>query len=248
NLDVLHKECEVPPRYHVDATKIEKLYNPGSFDLIFFTFPHTGVSNNSSKNVSSNQTLLRGFLKAAAKLVRSDGEIQLTLKNGQHYEQWKLPSLLDKAAGLELQSTHKFNPKLFPGYKHRLTNGARGSLKIVPDKQGAKVYVFSSKTDGKESDKDSVDSLQLHGKLLTVVEPSEQGWTDSELRAETIAILQSRQVPINVLEIRRHLDPIPDTRQLNRVVYGMEKEPIVERHPPPVSTKSQKPRWKLLKR
>jgi hypothetical protein len=244
NLDFLHNECEIPPRYQVDATKIEKLYNPKSFDLIFFTFPHNGISNNSTMNVSSNQALLQGFLRAASNLVRPEGEIQLTLKNGEHYERWKLPDLLEQEAGLQLSSTHKFDQTMFPGYKHRLTNGTAGSMKVVPHKKGAKVYVFSSKTTYPKKN-DSISSNLFHGKLVTVVQLTNQSWTDEELWAETVAVLRGFQAPRNVLEIRRQLDPSPETRQLNRVVYAMEKEGIVKRHAPPVSAKSQKPRWYL---
>ncbi|KAL3904210.1 MAG: hypothetical protein SGILL_010155, partial [Bacillariaceae sp.] len=86
SLELLEKECAIPPKYQVDATKIDQLYEAASFDLIFFTFPHTGVSNNSAHNVTSNQTLLRGFHKAARNLIKKEGEIQITLKNGQHYD------------------------------------------------------------------------------------------------------------------------------------------------------------------
>ena len=247
-LEYLEKNCETTPRFNVDATKIDEIYKPESFDLIFFTFPHTGVPNDTRTNISSNQTLLRGFLKAASKLLRSGGEIQVTLKNGHPYEQWKLPSLLDEKFGLTFQSTHTFEPNLFPGYKHRLTKGMNGSLKVVPNKNGAKVHVFTRPQRQSNNDTTSRTGGQLlfEGKLLTIVEPSIEGiWDDQELWAETISVLKHFKTPKNVLEIRRTFDPPPDTRQLNRVVYNMEREGIVQRHPPSSSTKSKKPRWKL---
>lgn len=173
------------------------------------------------------------------------GDLQLTLKNGQHYERWKLPTLVDHATGLKLASTHKFDPKLFPGYKHRLTNGTAGSLKVIPDRKGAKVYVFTSQSSEDTCNKSS-SSHSFHGKMLTVVQPVEHGCVDEELRAETVAVLQGFQAPRNVLEIRRHLDPAPNTQQLNRMIYAMEKEGMLERHAPLTSVKSQKPRWKLV--
>lgn len=243
NLDYLQKECITSPRFQVDATKIDIIYQPGSFDLIFFTFPHTGVPNSDRSNVSSNQALLRGFLNAASKLLRPEGEIQVTLKNGQHYDQWKLPQLLDETAGIQLQSTHNFEPKLFPGYKHRLTNGANGAMKVVHDKHGAKGHVFTKKSDRHSKSSNS----PFAGKMITIVQQADQGWNDQELWAEVVAVLRMfGPSPKNVLEIRRRLDPTPDTRQLNRVLYTMERERIVGRHSPSSSTMSQKPRWSLI--
>jgi hypothetical protein len=258
-LAVLESLCQHPPRYNVDATKIdegENYYPPQSFDLIFFTFPHTGIPNNAPGSIPSNQTLLRGFLRAAAKLLKPNGEIQITMKNGQHYEQWKLPDVLNKHAGLELQSKHKFNPTMFPGYNHRLTTGMNGSLKVVPDKKGAQVYVFGNSSS--KSNKKEAEAQLFYGKLLTIVEPpasffQNKSWSDDEVWTEVYVILESFCAPSNVLEIRRHLAlgcsrTPPDTRQLNRIMYAMERSDIVQRHAPSASSsnKSQKPRWTLI--
>jgi Domain of unknown function (DUF2431) len=78
SLDLLQKVCQVPPRFQVDSTKIDSIYPTGSFDLIFFTFPHTDVPNNDKRSITFNQELLRGFLKAAGKILRHNGEIQVT--------------------------------------------------------------------------------------------------------------------------------------------------------------------------
>jgi hypothetical protein len=105
-LTYLQQNCEEPPRYQVDATTLDKLYPAKLFDLIFFIFPHTGIPNASSHCVES-------------KIIKPDGEIQITLKNGQHYERWQLPELLEKDAGLSLEaSQHPLDKSMFPGYKH----------------------------------------------------------------------------------------------------------------------------------
>ena len=66
-IQYLKKECAHPPRFEVDATKLDSIYSSASFDLIFFTFPHTGVKNSDPRNIESNQRLLRSFLGAASR-------------------------------------------------------------------------------------------------------------------------------------------------------------------------------------
>lgn len=252
-LAFLAKECQHPPRFQVDATQIDELYEPRSFDLVFFTFPHNGIPNNDKKNVKSNQRLLQGFLRAASKLLKPDGEIQITLKNGEHYERWNLPTLLDEDAGLTLQSSHTFEKKMFPGYKHRLTKGMKGSLDVVPDNKGARVYVFESSQTTFTHEEDDGDNHQQQlfaGKLLTIVQSeaaaTPNSWTDDDLWTEVFVVLESFScVPCDVLEVRRQLDPQPETRQLNRVLYDMERSSIIQRQPP-LSSKNQKPRWTLI--
>ena len=256
-LQYLEEACEIPPRYQVDATFVDQLYKPNSFDLIFFTFPHTGIPNSNSRRcVESNQQLLRRFLNSASQIIKPNGEIQITLKNGDHYERWKLPDLLDRDADLALETTLPLDKSMFPGYKHRLTRGATGNLKEVSDKKGAKVYVFCPKTNNTSSGIESRDtpSAMYSGKLLTIVRPpttapSNQApspeWTDKDLWYEVVVVLESFCAPADVLEIRRQIqDPTtPESRQLNRILYAMEISNIVNRHAP--GTKNQKPRWTL---
>jgi hypothetical protein len=241
-LAILEQLCDTPLRFQVDATKLDQMYKPSSFDLIFFTFPHTGIANNSPQCVESNQRLLKFFLRMASKLLKPDGEIQITLKNGECYERWNLPGLLKKDAGLKLESTHPLDKSMFPGYKHRLTNGTDGKIKEVIDKSGARVYVFGCSS---STSTNSPQQACFAGKSLTVVQQSRtpQTWTDDELWVEIYVVLESFCAPSNVLDIRRQVTPQPDTRQMNRVIYSMEQSGIVQRHPP--GSKSQKPRWTL---
>eukprot|EP00977_Amphora_coffeiformis_P017671 scaffold5860_cov223-Amphora_coffeaeformis.AAC.10 len=247
-LEYLEKHCSEPPKYQVDATQLDEIYPPISFDLVFFTFPHTGVSNNDrSKNIETNQTLLRGFLLAASKVVKPTGEVQVTLKTGHHYEQWKLPDMLERSMGLKLRSRHKFDPSMFPGYHHRLTVGMQGNLKVVPDKGGARVFVFEPAAAQREGT--ASPAPLFAGKWLTIVSSPRGGyaWTDEEVQACLVERMSSSSaIPRDVLELRRTFDePIPDTRQLNRVLYAMEKSKITKRHPPGNSKKNKKPRFSL---
>jgi hypothetical protein len=200
--------------------------------------------NQDPHSVQSNQRLLRCLLpiRSASKVLKPDGEIQIILKNGERYERWNLPALLDKDAGLQLQSSHPLDKTMFPGYKHRLTNGMQGAIQEVPDKKGGRVYVFGCSGSKDTSAKDTHPAM-LAGRFLTIVQsPVPKGWTDDDLWTEVFAMLESFCAPSNVLEIRRKLDPTPETRQLNRVIYAMERSAVVKRTPPSSSSKSQTPR------
>ena len=240
-LEYLKKHCTHPPKYQVDATKLDQLFPAESFDLIMFTFPHTGIPNNDPKNIESNQRLLRNFLKSASVVLKKEGEIQITLKNGQHYDQWKLPELLDQSMRLKFRSTHDFDPSMFPGYQHRLTRGVSGNLKVVPNKDGAKVYTFGPDVPLRET------NSPFYGKYLTIVALTrDKEWADDELRPFLVDVLEQSQQPQDVLELRRQFpQPLPDTRQLNRILYGMEKDKTIQRHSP-LAERNSKPRWSLL--
>jgi phospholipid N-methyltransferase len=109
----LESDKERPPKFGIDATKIDE-YGLGKFDVIMFTFPHTGVPTSSPNNVSSNQHLLRSFLATAAKILKPSGEIQITLKSDEHYKQWQLPLLIEKESNVVFKRTHVMKKSLFP--------------------------------------------------------------------------------------------------------------------------------------
>jgi len=134
-LKELKQKCRYPPLFQIDATKLHRYIDvlKPPFDLIFFSFPHSGVPNNSKENVSSNQKLLRGFLASAHRILAPGGQIQLTLKTGQHYDRWGLDQIIREESNLEYVGSDTLKKDLFPGYKHRLTNGMGGQLKEVPD-------------------------------------------------------------------------------------------------------------------
>jgi hypothetical protein len=195
----LESNMERPPKFEIDATKINE-YGLGKFDLIMFTFPHTGVPTSSPNNISSNQHLLRSFLSAASKILKPSGEIQITLKSDEHYKQWQLPLLIEKESNVVFKRTHVMKKSLFPQYVHRATLGTFGGrMEEVPDRKGAKVHVFVSKSTQAE-DSDSEDS---NLKLVSIVTPDEKSLSDEQVRVESISILDNwhGRAP-NILEIR----------------------------------------------
>ena len=85
--------------YEIDATALHTA-ELGKFDLVFFTFPHTGVPNGQPDSVPSNQNLLRSFLRSASLILEPGGEIQITLKTGSPYNEWRLPESRDTSTFL----------------------------------------------------------------------------------------------------------------------------------------------------
>jgi len=255
-LAYLTANCPRPPLFGIDATKLDQYAKDlGRFDLIFFMFPHTGVFNNSSRNLSSNQYLLRGFLESSRALLKADGEVQITLKVSQHYDPWKLSSIVKEITGVAHRKTHSLSKRLFPGYVHRLTAGMSGHLKEVPDKKGGRVHVFRPlPPPTAESGGIKPETLPFDGKLLTVVsgpDTTKNVPTEEELEktiGSCLVIEKSSSSPIilSALEIRRQafVEPLPDVRQLNRVLYRMHRDKRLQKHP--CRRPNKKRRWSLV--
>jgi len=265
-LEELVAKCKYPPVFKVDATKLQdyKHILGSSFGLIFFTFPHTGVSNNLPECVLSNRDLLRGFLSSAHHLLAPDGQVQLTVKSGQHYDRWNLKSVVNEVTGLQYDGCSKLRKELFPGYSHRLTVGMNGPLKTVPDKSGAMVHRFRqssapSGAQGRASHLTCVDIIAMHTpndededdsrkRRASCDPPTESGsWTDDWIQQRVLSYLgSSAATSLTVLEIRRgaFTNPLPTVAQINRVLYGMKDVSILQQLP--CQGFSKKPRWNLM--
>ena len=137
------------PLYNIDATKLHTYANVGKFDVIMFTFPHTDLPNSHAEQVKSNQTLIRNFLISAQRCLAPGGQIEVTIKAGEFYDQWNVPLLLqsivndEEGATLMYQGSHALDMKRFPMYTHRPTMGRVGKLTVVHDLHGANAHLFS---------------------------------------------------------------------------------------------------------
>jgi 25S rRNA (uracil2634-N3)-methyltransferase len=129
-----------PVLFGIDATQLDAA-PLGKFDIVIFTFPHTGVPNQALDNAASNQALLLGFLQSVVHVLKPGGSVHITLKKGNPYDKWNLPGLLPNGSALHLSKQHPFDKSLFPGYKHRRTKGMNRGCKTVRD-DGAEVYIF----------------------------------------------------------------------------------------------------------
>lgn len=262
-LKELTEKCMQPPVFHVDATKLHEYKGTlGRFDLIFFTFPHTGLSNNRPSSISTNQGLLRSFLKTVTHLLKPEGQVQLTLQSGQFYSQWKLPDIINEVTDLKYGCCSELRKDMFPGYRHRLTNGMQGNLKEVPDKRGATVHHFEqaspeSATEEGRSFLTCLDIISMHppdddggAKRKAPTEPLHECScpSDDTIRQQVLSFLRESQTETpTVLELRRRAftDPLVPVPQLNRVLYRLKDEKLLQQLP--CQGTSKKPRWIIEK-
>ncbi|RIA86345.1 hypothetical protein C1645_727126 [Glomus cerebriforme] len=127
--------------YEVDATQLEKckLLKDKRFDKIVFNFPHAGLGiKDQDRNILSNQKLIQAFFNSAIPFLSSkslysdtnDGEIHITTKTGEPYNQWNIKKLAKSTGQLAIKETIDFIPNQYPGYEHRRTLGyQRGKSK-----------------------------------------------------------------------------------------------------------------------
>ncbi|GAB5370818.1 hypothetical protein AAMO2058_001525900 [Amorphochlora amoebiformis] len=124
------------------------------FSKIIFNFPHTGCGiKDTQKNNEIHRKLLEKFLASAFPFLLPSGEIHITLKRGQPYDSWGLPSVVRNHGGLSLKYSYTFYPELYKGYRHRRTLGAQSNeeSKGGPEAnrdiigKGARTYVIVPK-------------------------------------------------------------------------------------------------------
>ena len=228
--------------FEVDATELHShpQLAKKKFDVIIFTFPHTGVSNfvcghrgPNPTSIESNKQLIRDFLKSAQHILARDGEIHVTLKTSAPYDKWTFP-----------ESNYGFNLHLFPGYVHQST---MGHMKV--NNGMAKTYVFSTKR--KHRDGNKIGEAKEEEEVFAASTPFTLSMqfnvaNDDDIErlvTEVLSVFQDAKR--DVLDIRRQLPEAirPDTRQLNRVLYKMELLNRVKRGPS--KTCNRKPTWTL---
>ena len=140
----------------VNATKLHQHpdLKDEKFNIILFSFPHTGVPNYihghrgpNPKSIEGNKQLIQEFLSSAQHILATDGQINSTLKTSSPYENWTFPNFAKYE--IEPKSQQDFNSQLFPGYTHQSTKGI-GSV----SNGKAKTFIFGKKhkhqADGEE--------------------------------------------------------------------------------------------------
>lgn len=155
-------DCSAAVCYKVDATKLAKSLQaaskrqhmaslPASFDRIIFNFPHIGLGiKDQDVNVRKNQQMLAAFFVSSCEVLKPDGEVHVTLKEGKPYSLWNLVSLAHHATQgvLTLKTTRAFDPEQFPGYSHRRTLGFKEGESSHDNEEirgSNKTYVFRLK-------------------------------------------------------------------------------------------------------
>lgn len=117
--------------YSVDATSLDsyRLLKNKQFAAIFFNFPHVGTGiKDRDRNIRANQILIQTFFSSARPhLIFPNGEIYLTVKTGDPYDDWNIKKLA-KSSHLKTRTSFKFLPEIYPGYVHRRTLGFKEGL------------------------------------------------------------------------------------------------------------------------
>mmetsp|Transcript_22531 Transcript_22531/g.55556 ORF Transcript_22531/g.55556 Transcript_22531/m.55556 type:complete len:361 (+) Transcript_22531:55-1137(+) len=249
NLKILENNSHGKVLFDVDATRLDQCdhhdLGRAAFDIIFFSFPHTGVPNHDPSNVPSNQALLLNFMRCAVKLLTPTGEILITIKTGLPYDKWQLPRLLGECSEIKLLRTQALDKSLFPGYVHRMT---KTKNKVKDD--GAQVFVLGREGDAAAGGAPMV--AEMGDRLLKIVSLPPIALSDEEVGTTALSILgEIHGAWPTVLDIRWCFDTEdslqPDTRQLNRVLYELERRGRLECTQPKKPSKSQKPTWRISK-
>jgi 25S rRNA (uracil2634-N3)-methyltransferase len=114
--------------FGVDATKLstshrKRLRPGGPFTKIVFNFPHVGgLSTDVNRQVRANQQLLVGFFNSANSLLAKNGQILVTVFEGEPYTLWNVRDL-GRHSDLQVVESFKFPWQAYPGYKHARTLG-----------------------------------------------------------------------------------------------------------------------------
>merc|ERR1711959_882346 len=72
-------------------------------------------------NVTTNQALIRGFLRSAPKVLKRGGQVQLALKRGEPYDKWGFETLLEESP---FERVCSYPPPKYQGYQHSWTLGS----------------------------------------------------------------------------------------------------------------------------
>ncbi|KAL9640159.1 MAG: hypothetical protein Q9164_000427 [Protoblastenia rupestris] len=139
--------CKV--EYGVDATKLGRLggggkaIRRGNWAKVVFNFPHVGgLTKDVNRQVRANQELLVGFFKSAKNLLSHDGQIVVTIFEGEPYDLWNVRDLA-RHAGLKVERSFRFQASAYPGYKHARTLGIiEGGGGWKGEDRPARTYVF----------------------------------------------------------------------------------------------------------
>jgi 25S rRNA (uracil2634-N3)-methyltransferase len=178
--------------FSVDATRLCSTL--GSFDIVFFYFPHTGVTGSGDAVRISNQALLRGFFGSVHNVLNPSGEVQVALSTSQFYLSWDLKSLVP--SGMALVGEDPVDKGQFPGYVHRLTKGMAGPMKHVKEKC-PKVFILGQ---GGEPSLESQEVARVTVQVWLTARKG-LGFAREECQRFVVHYLRSSDVPLTAMQI-----------------------------------------------
>ncbi|KAG6555211.1 hypothetical protein Mapa_003251 [Marchantia paleacea] len=112
--------------YDFDATK-NIFSNTRRFHRVVFNFPHAGYFSKPEwvkSVIRSHQDLIIRFLLNASTMIRSDGEIHVTIQDYDPYNRWNIAELA-RECGLSVKGSFLFEFSSYPGYCNRRGSGKR---------------------------------------------------------------------------------------------------------------------------
>jgi len=92
----------------------------GSFDRATFNFPDAGCGRAGELSVRAQRALLMSYFENVQKVLKSSGEIRVTLRTSAPYSGWNVEALAQKA-GLAFKARVEFDASEFPGYEYSRT-------------------------------------------------------------------------------------------------------------------------------
>lgn len=131
--------------YAVDATRpLTNTLARQPYQTIIFNFPHVGgLSTDVNRQVRHNQSLLVSFFNAFStpRTLAPRGSIVVTIFEGEPYTLWNVRDLA-RHAGLRVETSFKFRPAEYPGYRHARTCGTVGEKAWKGEERLSRSFVF----------------------------------------------------------------------------------------------------------
>uniref|UniRef100_A0A803QI83 25S rRNA (uridine-N(3))-methyltransferase BMT5-like domain-containing protein n=1 Tax=Cannabis sativa TaxID=3483 RepID=A0A803QI83_CANSA len=108
--------------------------NDMKFDVIVFNFPHAGMSLGYVKGMTflfskRHKNLVGGFFRSASKMIKKGGEIHITHRGDEPYNQWEVEKLAQNE-GLILKQKVSFLKELYLGYHNKRGSTIQGNKKF----------------------------------------------------------------------------------------------------------------------
>jgi len=137
-------ECETLGTKSASAT-LRGRAGGSNFDRVVFNFPDAGVGKIGMLSVRAQRELIASFFENAPKLLKSNGELRLTMRTGAPYDKWNVEGLALKAR-LVFKTSVEFDASEFPGYEYCDTPGEDETEDVEPssaDLGQCVTYVFA---------------------------------------------------------------------------------------------------------
>jgi hypothetical protein len=204
--------------FGVDATALTSAL--GSFGIVFFYFPHTGVTGSAKAVATSDQALLRGFFNSVHNVLKPGGEVQVALSTSPFYTAWNVQSLVPK--GMVPKGKVPLDKAQFPGYVHRLTRGMGGRMKRVKDKNPV-VFMFGFEHT-ELGLKEGTSHLQILGATVRLwLVPKDGPPSGAELERHVAHYLRSVRGDQAGLNVKQIFDMFPAELQRGLEVYSLRR-------------------------